>query len=306
MKKKSANKKERTYLGDKTKPLSLKTKSHDKIQYYNVSDVGNVLLDNSRIDKFWSGTKFNSNRFSNISKDDLPNLIDSKIIAYRFKLVSLTFGNWLSYEDRVEFLIGLADALYLLHEAIYPNNSFYWVGQEILSISLGGRGRGGRALAHYEPGTNFINLTKPYIGSGALFHEYAHFVDRNLAKRLKLQDYFVSGGDSTRKKVDDDRMNSNIKLVRLFEELFKILYWESDNKPTKFQANLKGKSDYYNSRNEVFARTCEVYMALKTKKPNKILTGLKHDNDVYPSKDLVSKCVPILDQIFHSFTISRL
>lgn len=294
-------KQERTILGDK-----MRLTKASNFAEYNVSDVGNVMLDRSRISNYWNTHKFNSNKFAKISEKELPNLVNSQITATRFGLKSLTFGNWLSYEERVEFLIGLTDALYLIHETIFPNQSMKFIGQGILGISLGGRGRGGSAVAHYEHFGDFINLTKPHINSGSLFHEYGHFVDYNLAKRLKLKDeHFVSGGESTRKKVDEEKLKSKIKLVRLFEELFQILYWNEDGKPTTFQNNLKNQTAYYNYRNEVFARTCEVYIYLNIKKQNDILTGKKHESKTYPSTALVEKCMPILGQIFHSFTISR-
>ena len=292
---------ERSILGDRMRL----TKSSDLVEYY-VSDVGNVLLDRSRISRFWKKHKFNSNRFAETNEKDLHKLVNSQVTANRFGLKSLTFGNWLTYEERVEFLIGLTDALFLIQETIFPNKTTKIVGQGILSISLGGRGRGGSAAAHYEPFGDFINLTKPYINGGSLFHEYSHFVDYNLAKRLKLKsEHFVSGGDSTRKTVDEDKLKSKIKLVRLFEQLFQILYWNEDGKPTTFQNNLKDATDYYNYRNEVFARTCEVYIYLKIKKKNTILTGKKHESKVYPSAALVEKCIPILDQIFQSFAVGR-
>jgi hypothetical protein len=293
---------ERSILGDKMRL----TKSSDLVEYY-VSDVGNVLLDRSRIAKFWKNKKFNSNKFAKINENDLNKLINSQQTVFIFGLSSLTFGNWLTYEERVEFLIGLTDALYLIYETVYSSYSKKAIGQNILGISLGGRGKGGRALAHYEPFGDFINLTKPHISSGSLFHEYAHFVDYNLARRLKLKDeHFISGGDSTRKKVDEDKLKSNIKLVRLFEELFQKLYWDDRyNKATTFQVNLRRASAYYNYRSEVFARTCEVYIALKTKKPNSILTGKKHDSNVYPSNESVKECTPILDQIFQTFAAGR-
>ena len=63
-----------------------------------------------------------------------------------------------------------------------------------LTLGLGSRGRGGRnpALAHYEPDTKLINLTRGK-GAGTLAHEWFHALDHQADN--KLSQALVDGVD---------------------------------------------------------------------------------------------------------------
>lgn len=98
-----------------------------------------------------------------------------------FALRGGEFGLWVNQVERQEVLDRGYDAFRDLAE-IYG-----WTPESLslggkLAIAFGARGRGGWAAAHYEPGREVINLTKP-SGEGCLAHEWAHALDHYLGNR---------------------------------------------------------------------------------------------------------------------------
>jgi hypothetical protein len=95
------------------------------------------------------------------------------------------FGNWLNQEDRQQSFNHAFDALMDLAQAVgIPPRSLSLGGT--LAIAFGARGHGGRAVAHYEPARQVMNLTK-MNGAGSLAHEWAHALDNFLADKLSYQ-----------------------------------------------------------------------------------------------------------------------
>jgi len=132
-------------------------------------------------------------------------------ICDKYKLKDIDFGNWTSQNMRYNFTFALLIAMYDLEKVLnFHNNN---LGFKKLSIAYGARGRGG-AWAHYEPATDFINLSrerrkdKRYIsqdttpedwaehfsGFGSLAHEYGHFLDYHFGKKEKGGSAALSGG----------------------------------------------------------------------------------------------------------------
>lgn len=84
------------------------------------------------------------------------------------------FGNWTNDADRQQALNQSFDALHDLAGVLgIPPKAISLNGE--LGIAFGARG-GGKAAAHYEPGSVVINLTRTR-GSGSLGHEWAHAMD---------------------------------------------------------------------------------------------------------------------------------
>ncbi|PQP80310.1 hypothetical protein C0Q44_28260 [Paenibacillus sp. PCH8] len=110
-----------------------------------------------------------SNEPSGVNKPD--DLIDI------FGVRGVQFGNWvqdvagryhvLSCGHALNDLVGLLDI---------PNMAASFHG--LLGLAFGARGSGS-ASAHYEPGSNIMNITK-LRGGGSLCHEWAHALDFNL------------------------------------------------------------------------------------------------------------------------------
>lgn len=277
---------------------------------YNVNNVGNNLMNGSKLAKYWKGKKFRSQAFTQTKIEDIENHINSANTVNKFGLKALTFGNWLTEQDKIEQLIGLTDALYSMHEILYKGYKTQLIGQNILSIALGARGTGGTA-AHYEPGSDFINLTKPHIDNGSFFHEFAHYVDYNLAYRVRKSNghgssniqWFLSGGNSVSTKIEQIDLNNKNEMIKTFAQLFQKLFYDEKGNETKFLKSLHKASPYYRKRAEIFARTSEVYISLKRKRENSILAKDKYryNASIYPKPELVEKVEPLLDKIFLAY-----
>lgn len=85
------------------------------------------------------------------------------------------FGNWVNQEERQKCLDLGYNALKDLAVLLNIEDKDVSLGGN-LSIAFGARGHG-RALAHYEPMRQVINLTR-LKGAGSLAHEWFHALDR--------------------------------------------------------------------------------------------------------------------------------
>jgi len=91
------------------------------------------------------------------------------------------FGNWLNNNDRQASLNYGYEAFHSLANALNIDNKDISINNN-LSIAFGSRGSG-KALAHYEPLREVINLTK-MNGAGSLAHEWGHAIDDILNKSI--------------------------------------------------------------------------------------------------------------------------
>jgi hypothetical protein len=140
-------------------------------------------------------------------------------ICDKYKLKDIDFGNWTSQNMRYNFTFALLVAMYDLEKVLnFHNNN---LGFKKLSIAYGARGRGG-AWAHYEPATDFINLSRErrkdkrgisedttpedwaehFSGFGSLAHEYGHFLDYYFGRKEKGGSAALSGGIRTLPSID--------------------------------------------------------------------------------------------------------
>lgn len=109
-------------------------------------------------------------REGNVSPEDFTN-------AFGFRGVQ--FGNWVEGARRQQDLNNAYDSLVDLSRLMgIPTRGISLNGK--LGLAFGARGKGGpnAALAHFEPGTFVINLTKK-SGKGSLAHEWFHALDYN-------------------------------------------------------------------------------------------------------------------------------
>lgn len=165
-------------------------------------DEGEVPTSKSRADNYWEGkTKviFTPNNKAIRSGSDIPssyryNNID--FLENHYNLKAVEFGNWLSQQDRQNYLSGLGLALYDLTNILGFAPAKLSLKKKI-TVAFGARGRGS-ALAHFESDTFAINITRykrPAKGStlrpsfdrtklliasggvGSFAHEYGHALD---------------------------------------------------------------------------------------------------------------------------------
>lgn len=217
---------------------------------------------------------------------------DMRFLETFYGLRAFEFGNWLSQQDRLNYVSGLGLALYDLHKLLGIKPEKLSIKNK-LAVAFGARGRG-RALAHFEPGSFVINLTRYSRppnedsrsenfkranlilndgGVGAFAHEYGHALDYFGGLNIDRGDHFtLSRDDSTDPKPDMTLLKKST-LKGLMEKLLYKIIWSTPNKHTPYYARLtKGKTrKYFKQRNEIFARAFEVYVQYK-------LESKKHKN----------------------------
>lgn len=224
-------------------------------------------------------------------------LFDSNAALAHFNLRSIEFGNWMTQQDRANFLYASALSLHHLAKILNVSDTSIGLGGR-LSLALGARGHS-RALGHYEPTPyGVINLTKTKGMLGVLAHEYAHAFDNMISFIAQSKAHtYVSGGRSTRTGYNETIAKKGNFFEQQFEEFFNRLYFTNKGEETNFNQNLKRFEEYWQRRNEVFARTFEVYirMLLNQKKiKNTFLVSSNYKNPAYPNLILLQKVSPII------------
>jgi len=109
-------------------------------------------------------------------KDDRykEDFVTSENLAKVFGFKSVQLGNYMDDKSAKEHILQTMGAIEDMSSIInidFPKI----INDKGLSIAFGARG-GGKALAHYEPTKNIINLTKKR-GDGSFGHEFGHFLD---------------------------------------------------------------------------------------------------------------------------------
>lgn len=192
-------------------------------------------------------------------------------ICQRYKLKNIDFGNWTSQTQRYNFTLALYLALYDLEKVLkFTNND---LGFETLSIGYGSRGAK-RALAHYEPRADYINISRErrqdkypsydkeqlrefMSGFGSLAHEYGHFLDYYAGRYSGGQTMSLTGGTVTLPPVPirysplkHDRLyydnffyntivqDTNDNKRNLMYKIFTKLFVQKNGRPTTYYTRL--------------------------------------------------------------------
>lgn len=163
--------------------------------------------------------------------------------AFRFRGVE--FGNWVTQEERADFLGRCYDAFCDLAELLGISRA--GLGLEGLGFAFASRGVG-RAAAHYEPGRNVINLTKR-SGAGCVAHEWFHALDHFLGVRAGLGGYLSKAAPAQRVGRLGDAMTALLQAIRASQ------YYQRSRKID----DLRDKS-YWATSVELCARAFEKYI----------------------------------------------
>lgn len=286
-------------------------------------DEGEVPTSRSRADNYWENKVkviFTPNNKQIRSGSDIPKSYrydNIEFIENHYNLKSIEFGNWLSQQDRKNYLSGLGLALYDLTAILGIAPSKLSLKKKI-TIAFGARGRGS-ALAHFEQDTFAINITRysrPKKGStlkpsfdrtklltasggvGSFAHEYGHALDYFGGM------YGEKGGSDALSDGRSLRVRPNKALMEktsirgLMERLLYQIIWKGPNTHSAYYQRLKsnrkklGLTDYFFRRNELFARAFESYVHFKMQKKrykNIFLAETKYDPGIYLSPQEIKK-----------------
>lgn len=205
-----------------------------------------------RTEKWWNkhfaryekGQRFSSKMKLTIQQNDVKQLVET------YNLKGLEFGNWMTQADREDAYLCLRWSLHNLEDVFGKNIGF----DTHIGIAVGARGLGGKALAHYEPLDNMINLTKTK-GAGCLAHEYGHALDYNFGTYLEQSKFYcsLSGGIDIQKI----RPLGDTKNLRYYVNYIVNFVNEKNG------SLLNNMTVYWRQRNEIFARTFEQLLAHK-------------------------------------------
>lgn len=220
-------------------------------------DTDITISKGGRVQRYWMMKVMHPNY---AKEEAAEQEVDMVAILKAYKVKAFEFGNWVSQNDRYDFVHAFVHSAELLSDIVGSKN----LGLDLLlGVAFGARGRGGGAWAHYEPGYNVINLTrnKSY---GCLAHEWAHAIDYNLGRHVdQNKDYsYLTGGRS-------------IACILPENTGAQLRYWANavvdEAKATESFARLKKADEYWHRRTEVWARYFEQYIAyqcmLKKKSP---------------------------------------
>lgn len=215
---------------------------------------------------------------------------NSELTTKEFSLRGVQFGNWLSTEDKFDYLSVFYVSMLDLNKILgFKNNNMGLDGN--LGICFGSRGAP-RASAHFSQQEMIINLSRywdsdrfPFPtskmarfrhtgGAGSLAHEYGHFLDAIIGARLdQSPDFWLTGPHRSinwKLPMPDKRKNPMSYQMRVI--LDKALI--DPKKPggfTKFGERLrkiKRNREYYCRNLEIWARIFEQYICYRLKQRN--------------------------------------
>lgn len=221
-----------------------------------------------------------------------------EIILQAANIKALEFGHWTTQNERLDFLacsdISFSD--------IKKITGFKNIGFGKIGVAYGARGMGGGAIAHFEPGTFMINLTKQY-GFGAFAHEYGHAIDYFFGGYIdQIPGCFsLSGGRSTATKTDDRNYDGSLRF--LMDKVMTSVIWKNKKEFSEMYNYLKRKKEpggYWFRRTELFARAFEKYVhykLLKKKIRNDFLLHTKYESGVYLSDSDFKRVLPHMERL---------
>lgn len=234
-----------------------------------------------------------------------------QMLTDEFKMRGVQWGNSVTDEERKHHLSQVNMAMADLTDILdLPKEMASFNGR--LGLAIGARGVG-TALAHYEPSSKIINLTRKN-GVGSLAHEWGHFFDNvieNMASGKNNLEGYMS--ESTLRPNYAKFYNQNIEEKGLSETMSSYNGLNAEIK--KFANRLKGDKDaltvmsmmkggqYWLSERELFARSFERYIGQKLESQGRknayLSENVKHT--LWPTDDEVEAMKPHFDAIFASF-----
>lgn len=159
-----------------------------------------------------------------------------------FGFRGVEFGNWVPQGERQLYLNKTYDAIKDFCAIVGISPKAFSLGGR-LGLAFGARGHS-KAMAHYEPAKEVINLTR-MSGVGSLAHEWFHAVDNYLAKQK-------TGNMSDMATVTHDVVRDELSSV--FRELHDVM------KSMDYHRRSRNAGEYWGRTEEEFARLFENYI----------------------------------------------
>ena len=244
---------------------------------------------------------------------------DTLVNVYQWK--GIEFGNWTTNEDRYNYLIALVICSHDLNRVLqFKDNLGMW---HTIHIAFGARGQG-RALAHFEPSTFAINLTRykradkkagtkeerffSSGGIGSLAHEYGHALDFFFGQYVeKTVGISLSNAHSTNTTFDINGKDLHAQMARVIHACI----WKKQGKElvwTNYYKNLKarfGTLEYWFRHAEIWARLFEQYIQHElTKKHihNTFLAKMKYADSRYLPANEFKRVLPLVKKLLQSMS----
>lgn len=232
-----------------------------------------------------------------------------------YHIKALEFGNWLTMEDRVNYVACLYFAMYDLNKILHFNGN---IGFDTVGIAFGARGSG-HALAHFEPGEWIINITrydkevrdreKPDFfvktgGMAALAHEYGHALDYFFGSYIEQHTEYRSltygrtySFQFTNRWPVGSLRHLAVEIVR------QAVQGDKKGQSTWYRrmlANESTNTEYFRRHNEIFARLFEQYIRHKLQEigvTNRLLSQTKYESSAYMKPAELKQIIPLFDQL---------
>lgn len=218
-----------------------------------IVDTSTTIAKGGRADRHAQGNPVKKIKNTRLSDAKIaPEEINPCEIVRKYNLKGFEFGNWLSNDERYDNLLATNESLVFLAWLFKSQNLGF---NNMIGIAFGARGVQHFA-AHYEPGSNMINLTK-INGAGSLAHEYGHAIDFCFGRYIDQHAKYsaLSGGSVPGRRPLVDNVNSSLRAMV--------------NEIVDYPFTIGRKwCDYWGERTEVFARLFEEYIAHQLNKVN--------------------------------------
>jgi hypothetical protein len=256
-----------------------------------LTDSDSKISKGGRAHSWWLGKSTRPN--IKYQADGAPELVDQFDLIKKFKLKGFEYGNWVSNADRHDRLAATAKSLSDLSRVVGSKN----IGLDgNVGIAFGARGKS-KALAHFEPDTFMINLTKEK-GFGSLAHEYGHALDYFFGMYVDQHRLFTSlvGGRSVSMQLKENMGGS---LRGMANNVVNSIIFSSPGVISDSYSRLP-QIEYYFRRNEIFARAFEQWVQHKLKSKgikNTFLAKGKYEHSVYLSAKDFKRVLPLMDKL---------
>jgi len=241
-----------------------------------------------------------------------------------YNLRSIAFGNWVSQQDRWNYIAAMGIGLFDLHHVLSFRESQVSLGGK-LSVAFGARGRGA-AAAHFENKDFVINITRysrrdkkkarakgdkelNYLtaseGMGAFAHEYGHALDYYAGTFIRsAKGGALSEGRSRRVK-PNKRLMKEDNAAGYMERLLNKIIWKNEKTHSSYYKRLLDSKEkpYYYRRNELFARSFESYVHYKMQKRkyfNVFLAETKYPSSIYLTPSEIKALEKDFDQLINA------